>query len=129
MDPEEPAFKSERATIAPLAKLGGKWRRRTLAAAPAYEAATAAQETERLQRHVLSMLSQIDYRLAEHKAIAVGVSDKLDHIHGDVLALRETLSIQRPECYGQPPRPRRAKRRPQPPAPENAPPHLPPQPS
>lgn len=120
MDTEHPESKSERPQIAPLAHIGKKWKRRTAAAAPAYGAAVEAQETQRLQRHLLTMLSQIDYRLAEHKAIAVGVSDKLDHIHGDVMAMRETLSIQRPECYGQPPRRARARRAKKPAAPEDA---------
>lgn len=114
-----------RPPLASSKKVAEKWRRRAVTAAPKWAEAMAANDLERFKQQLLSTLTRIDYHLAENKNVGRALADKMDHIHRDVAAIRETLSIQRPECAPPAPRPARARRAPKPAAPPDAAPPLP----
>jgi len=86
------------------------------------------ERADQQQRQILSMLGRIDYTLAEIKRATLATVDKVDHIHDDVMALREVCSIQRPECYPPAPARRRRRRAIKPPAAETPPPTSPQEP-
>jgi hypothetical protein len=87
---------------------------------PSIERVTASWEKNTL----ISLLSRLQGTLDKLAGELVRVSGNLDHLHDDVVAIREVAHVPRPECYPDAEKKRgarRARRAPPPPPPEAAP--------
>jgi len=71
----------------------------------------------------ISLLSRLQGVMDKLAGELVRISGNLDHLHDDVVAIREVAHVPRPECYPDAERKRgarRARRAPPPPPPEAA---------
>lgn len=79
------------------------------------------------RQSLISLDARVAGRLDQLGEQLRALSANLDHIHDDLVGLRERANIPRPQCYPAGKRPRRARRAtvpppPAPPVPEEAPP-------
>lgn len=101
MSPEGEAPRTERVRVPSMEQVQASWEKNTL----------------------ISLLSRLQGTLDKLAGELVRISGNLDHLHADVVAIREVALVPRPECYPDAERKagaRRARRRPAPPPPEAA---------
>jgi len=145
---EERALRGQK-PIPTAAQIAEKWRRNALAAADTYAEAIAgikrhaADVAAAARAECLETLSELQHRarelrdsphaeqltrLAATQAEEIArIARNLDHLHDDVVALRELANSPRPECYPDAPRRRRARRAPDDAARRDPPPTSPPE--
>ena len=111
---------SERPKVPSPEAAAETWRRNSQPAAEKWDENTRAGHAKWLQNTLLSGLARIFDRVDDGERRLARLADNLDHLHDDVIALRERANVPRPECYPPAPRPRvraRRARQPEPPAP------------
>jgi hypothetical protein len=98
-----------RVKVPSVQEVAEKWRRNAEAAAEKWAEAMAEHERRQAEIAESEPLLRLARLVAGVQAELARLVRNSDHIHADVVALRELANNPRPECYPTAPRPRRTR--------------------